>query len=392
MASEHEQEHDHVQEQDQDQEQQVASGPASVTPGQLLRAAREEKQWTTHQVAAMLRLRVSLVEQLEADNYDKIEPTAYVRGYLRMLCKVLELDEGQLMAAYQQMGFAEVAPAAINMKSFSKRKTRERNDHRLMLISYAVIGVVIAMAVIWWWQDMQAEGLFGGEDADARSTVVVETVTQPAPVVAPPVESIIDDAILLSSNDILQSALMVRPEISAAQYRLESSLTEVKIAKSSLYPTLSFGANMGTGYYNMGGGVNDRFSNQIKNNMSNSLGFNLQIPIFNKFQTRSSIKTAQLTAENNRIEIDKVRIELRKRVEQAYQNALGAHSKWMAAQKAEAAGIESFRFSQEKFDNGRANSFELFQAKSNLTKTLADKAQAKFEYAFRLKILELLKD
>ena len=44
MASEHEQEHDHVQEQDQDQEQQVASGPASVTPGQLLRAAREEKQ------------------------------------------------------------------------------------------------------------------------------------------------------------------------------------------------------------------------------------------------------------------------------------------------------------------------------------------------------------
>lgn len=208
MASEHEQEHDHVQEQDQDQEQQVASGPASVTPGQLLRAAREEKQWTTHQVAAMLRLRVSLVEQLEADNYDKIEPTAYVRGYLRMLCKVLELDEGQLMAAYQQMGFAEVAPAAINMKSFSKRKTRERNDHRLMLISYAVIGVVIAMAVIWWWQDMQAEGLFGGEDADARSTVAVETVTQPAPVVTPQVEeaappeaAVVDDLFELTEDE-----------------------------------------------------------------------------------------------------------------------------------------------------------------------------------------------
>lgn len=219
MASEHEQEHDHVQEQDQDQdqEQQVASGPASVTPGQLLRAAREEKQWTTHQVAAMLRLRVSLVEQLEADNYDKIEPTAYVRGYLRMLCKALELDEGQLMAAYQQMGFAEVAPAAINMKSFSKRKTRERNDHRLMLISYAVIGVVIAMAVIWWWQDMQAEGLFGGEDADARSTVVVETVTQPAPVVAPPVEEttppeadVVDDLFeLTEAEPVVEDELQV---------------------------------------------------------------------------------------------------------------------------------------------------------------------------------------
>lgn len=124
--------------------------------------------------------------------------------------------------------------------------------------------------------------------------------------------------------------------------------------------------------------------------MSNSLGFSLQIPIFNKFQTRNNIKTAKLAAENNRIEMDKVKIDLRKRIEQAFENAKGAQSKWKATEKAEKAGLESYRFTQEKFDNGRANSFELFQAKSNLTQTLADQAQAKFEYAFRLKILELL--
>lgn len=209
-------------------------------------------------------------------------------------------------------------------------------------------------------------------------------------VVAPPVEAIIDNGLLISANDIVNNAFMVRPEIDAAQYRLESSLTDVKIARSGLYPTLTFGANMGTGYYNMGGRPNDTFSNQIKNNMSNSLGFSLQIPIFNKFKTRNNIKTAKLAAENNRIEMDKVKIDLRKRIEQAFENAKGAQSKWKATEKAEKAGLESYRFTQEKFDNGRANSFELFQAKSNLTQTLADQAQAKFEYAFRLKILELL--
>ncbi len=126
--------------------------------------------------------------------------------------------------------------------------------------------------------------------------------------------------------------------------------------------------------------------------MSNSLGFNLRIPVFNRFQTRDNTRSAQIAVENNRLEMDKVKIELRKRVEQAFHNAVGAQSKWKATQKSEISGKEAFRFAQEKFDNGRANAYELFQAKSNLTQVLSEQAQAKHEYAFRLKILELLKE
>ncbi|MGI6048894.1 MAG: TolC family protein [Petrimonas sp.] len=208
----------------------------------------------------------------------------------------------------------------------------------------------------------------------------------------PPVESIINEGVLLSTSDVFQTALLIRPEIKAAEYRLQSSEKEVLIAKSQLYPSLFFGANFGTGYYNMSGRYNDPFNKQLRNNMSNSLGFSLRIPIFNKFQTKNNIRAAQLAVENNLIEIDKIKIDLRKRVETAYYNAVGAQSKWNATQKAETYGREAFRFAQEKFDNGRANSFELTQAKSNLTQTLADQAQAKYEYAFRLKILELLKN
>lgn len=209
---------------------------------------------------------------------------------------------------------------------------------------------------------------------------------------APPVESIINDGVLLSTSDVFQNALLTRPEIKAAEYRLQSSEKEVLMAKSQLYPSLSFGANFGTGYYNMSGRPNDTFDKQLRNNMSNSLGFSLRIPIFNKFQIKNNIRLAQLAVANNQLEIDKVKIDLRKRIEQAYHNAVGAQSKWRATQKSEISGQEAFRFAQEKFDNGRANSYELFQAKSNLTQTLSDQAQAKYEYAFRLKILELLKD
>ncbi|MBP7181023.1 MAG: TolC family protein [Dysgonomonadaceae bacterium] len=211
-------------------------------------------------------------------------------------------------------------------------------------------------------------------------------------IAAPPAEKLICESILLSSDVVYQNALINRPEISGANFRLESAQKEVLMSKAQLYPTLSFGANVGTGYYHMSNRTNDSFSSQMRNNMSNSVGFSLRIPIFNRFQVHNSIRTAQIAVENNRLEMDKTKLDLRKRIEQAYYNALGANSRWEAAKKSEIAGREAYRFAEQKFENGRANSYELFQAKNNLTQVLGEIAQAKYEYAFRLKILELLKD
>ncbi len=70
---------------------------------------------------------------------------------------------------------------------------------------------------------------------------------------------------------------------------------------------------MGTGYYNMSGRDNDSFSSQLRNNISNSLGFNLRIPIFNRFQIRNSVHNAELIIANTRLEMDKTKLELRKK-------------------------------------------------------------------------------
>ena len=202
----------------------------------------------------------------------------------------------------------------------------------------------------------------------------------------------IDDGILLSPTTIYESALISRPEIRGAQYRVESSTKEIMIAKSAFFPSLSFGASVGTGYYNLSARTNESFSTQFKNNRSTSLGFSLRIPIFNRFQVRNSVKNAQIALEYSKLEVDKTKLDLRKRIEQAYYNAVGAESRWEAAQKSEMASKEAYRFAEQKYENGRATSYELTQAKSNLAKVLSDQAQAKYEYVFRLKILELLKD
>ncbi len=238
---------------------------------------------------------------------------------------------------------------------------------------------------------VQAENNLKLSLLDLAQIMEVENVAT-LDVVAPPAETLIDQSTLLTSETVFQSAVANRPEIRGANFRLESAQKEVLMSKAQLYPSLSFGANMGTGYYNMSGRPNDAFDTQLRNNMSNSLGFNVRIPIFNRFQVKNSIRNAEIAVENNRLEMDKAKLELRKRIEQAYYNAVGAFSRWEAAKKSEIASQEAYRFAEQKFENGRANAYELFLAKSNLTQVLSEQAQAKYEYAFRLKILELLKD
>lgn len=211
-------------------------------------------------------------------------------------------------------------------------------------------------------------------------------------IVAPSAEALISESTLFSSDAVYESALVNRPEIRGAQFRLESGKKELAMAKSQYMPTLSFGAQMGTGYYRMSSRGNESFGSQIRNNISNTLGFSLSIPIFNRFQIRNGVKNAEIALESSKLNIDKTKIELRKSIEQAYYNAVGAQSRWKAAQKSETASREAYRYAEQKYENGRATSYELFQAKSSLAQVLGEQAQAKYEYAFRLKILELLKN
>ncbi len=184
---------------------------------------------------------------------------------------------------------------------------------------------------------------------------------------------------MLDAEKVYRSALNNRPEVKSAEYQLKNSEKNVQIAKSAYFPSLSFGASVSGGYYN-----------SVSTPMSTSLGFNLSVPIFNKMETRNQVKTAQINVESNRLNVDNTKLELRKTIQQAYYNAVAAKAKWDAARKSEIAGNEAYRFANQKYEGGRATVYELYQAKNNLTQAQSEVVQSKYEYVFRLKILELL--
>ena len=191
-----------------------------------------------------------------------------------------------------------------------------------------------------------------------------------------------------SPDEIFRQALAVRPEVKAENDRLKSSLMDIKIAQSALLPTLSFSAGLGSNYYKTGGFHADGFGRQMRNNFSQYVGLNLSIPVFNRFETRNSIRSARLGSEARRLQLDNVRKTLYKEIQQAYYNAVNARAKFVSSREAERSNKASFDLMAAKYEYGKANMTEFNEAKNSYLKACSDLVTAKYEYMYGTSLLE----
>ncbi|MEE2000989.1 DUF4115 domain-containing protein [Alkalimonas sp. MEB108] len=119
--------------------------------GSLLKAAREQKQWSQKEVASQLNLRLSLIESMETDQYEASILPTFIRGYLRSYARLLKISEQQVLAAYERHhGNQAIEPRA--MHSFSNRTEKEATESRFMLLTYLVGAILLGLLVLWWWQ------------------------------------------------------------------------------------------------------------------------------------------------------------------------------------------------------------------------------------------------
>jgi outer membrane protein len=190
---------------------------------------------------------------------------------------------------------------------------------------------------------------------------------------------------------IYNEAVTFKPSIKAAQYRLEGADKSIKIAQSALYPQLNLQAGLGTNYYNVSGYKNASFADQWSQNFARYIGFSLNIPIFNRFQTRNNIRKARIDKTNLTWQLEESKKTLYKEIQQAYYNAVAAESKYKSSQTASEAAEASFNLMKAKYQGGKATATEYNESRTNWMKAVSDLAQAKYEYLFRTKILDFYK-
>lgn len=191
------------------------------------------------------------------------------------------------------------------------------------------------------------------------------------------------DPIAITPDDIYAEALAIKPEIQAQQLRLRSADNNIKIAQAGLYPQLNFSAGLGSNYYKTSGFPAETFNRQMKNNFSQYLGFNLNIPIFNRFQTRNSIRSAQLERSNQQLQLDNTKKALYKEIQQVYYNLVAAQSKLKSCNQASQSSETAFLLTQAKYEQGKATITEFNEAKNNYLKAESELTQSRYEYLYQ---------
>jgi outer membrane protein len=191
-----------------------------------------------------------------------------------------------------------------------------------------------------------------------------------------------------SPDAIYAEALALRPEIQAEKLRLKGADANIDIARSSLFPSLSFSAGLGSNYYKTSGFPADDFAKQMKNNFSQYLGFSLSVPIFNRFSIRNNIRSAKIDRENQLLALDNTKKQLYKEIQTAYYNTVTSRQKLQSSEEAYRSSKMAFSLMQAKYEVGKATSTEFNEARANLLKTESDLTQARYEYLYQTALIQ----
>lgn len=204
-------------------------------------------------------------------------------------------------------------------------------------------------------------------------------------IIAP--ELTIDDAFMTSesSRTIYDNALEIMPEVKAAEKGVESAEEGVKIAKAGFYPTIALGGNLGTNYVDI---YEEKFSDQIDFNFSQSAGLQLNIPLFSRLSNKAAVQRARVQKQLSEVTELETRNQLRQDIETAYTNALAAEQSYEASLTRIQSLEESFRIAKQRFDLGAINSVDFQTAQNNLFSAQSQLLYDKYTYIFRVKVLD----
>jgi outer membrane protein len=227
------------------------------------------------------------------------------------------------------------------------------------------------------------------------------------------------DILSQKPKDIYEKALTIRNDIKLGVANIEVAKKDISLAKGALMPSLTAFYNYNTrisysdrfiqtgnliespiGFVKgTGESVVTQFSEreiakplsfgtQFGQNDGQSYGLSLNIPIFNGSSVRNNIKRRELNLRRVENQFEQTKLDLENTVNQAFLNTQGAIKFYEASEKTLRAREEAFQIAQNRFEAGVMNSFDFIQAKQRYQISASDIVRAKFDYIFKLKVLE----
>ncbi|ALM08926.1 transporter [Sediminicola sp. YIK13] len=198
-----------------------------------------------------------------------------------------------------------------------------------------------------------------------------------------------------SPKTIFDKALTFRNDIKLAESNVDVAEKDLDIAKGALYPTLRGFFNYNTRYSDQPSFdpvtntfMTTSFGDQLWMNDGISYGAQLSIPIFNGFSVKNNIKRSEINVDRSRLQLEQDKLALEANVNQAYADVKNSYKSYEAAQKTLEARKTAYEYTRERFEVGLMNAFDFSQSQARVDNAEADLIRTKYDYIFRLKVLE----
>lgn len=226
-----------------------------------------------------------------------------------------------------------------------------------------------------------------------------------------------------SSAQVYEIAQGFLADVQAADMRVKVSQKGVDIAKGLKMPVISATANINSnyttaaenvsvtqriveteaGFVNVAGtrypviafvptssttSEKINYFRQLTGNANNSFGVNVRVPIFNGYNAKFRLTNAQINQKQSEVQADNVRLRLRQDIDLAYVNLTNSAKRYSALGNQVSALEESFRAAESRFNVGSLNALDYSISKTNLDRARINQIQAKYDYIFRIKILD----
>jgi outer membrane protein len=242
-------------------------------------------------------------------------------------------------------------------------------------------------------------------------------------VVAPAIDA--SDLMILNTmplpNDMLDIALKNQHKMKFNELRLLSAKKTLDIAKANQYPQFSVFGNLGTNFSSnvfditgqtyIGetplGNINIagtsypltrpdyKFTTATKplftqygNNIQANFGVGMAVPIFNGYTAKTNIQKAKIGLINQQVSFDSDKQKLKQDIYTAYEQARAASQKYMASNRSREAAQRALDFAVKRYEVGMINTFEYTSVLNNVYTASANTLAAKYDYMFKLKILD----
>lgn len=179
----------------------------------------------------------------------------------------------------------------------------------------------------------------------------------------------------LDKGEIYLNALAYLPEVQSSLLNIAANEKELAIAKGSYAPVLGLTGSMGSGYTSIN---NNSFSDQFNVNFNQRIGLSLTIPIFNRNQTKSAVRTATLNIDKAEIQKMTTEKEVFRKVETAYQNARSSQEQVIAAEVSKNSAEQSYQLAQKRYEQGDLSTTDLVISQNTFTTAQQNYLQAKY--------------